>query len=256
MAAASNLDAALALAERGLAVFPCGADRKTPITKNGFKQASKDPEVISAWWTGWPAANVAIATGAASNVVVLDVDTKKGKDGESDLRVLEKQHGKLPRTVEAITPSKGRHLFFRWPGHLVACSVGVVAPGLDVRGDGGYVLCAPSHVVEADYSGRYVWSVDSAAEFAPLPEWLLTVTAAGARRPPGHFADIANGVPDGCRNDSLASLCGKLLRVGLTPSQAFEYLSFWNSKNNPPLEEVVVENAVRNIAAREIRKRK
>jgi hypothetical protein len=127
----------------------------------------------------------------------------------------------------------------------------VIAPGIDVRGDRGYVLVSPSQVD----GGSYRWSVDSSSTFAEAPEWLLSVSAAGARRQPGHFADIANGVPEGRRNDALASLCGKFLRVGLSPRQTLNFLTYWNSQNSPPLEASVLETAVLNIAARDLRKK-
>ena len=245
--------AALALAQRGLSVFPCSANKKTPIMTGGFKQASTNPETITAWWENWTAANIAVATGAVSGVVVLDVDVKHDKDGEAALAALERKNGPLPATVEAITPSKGRHLWFQHPGRPVPCSVGALAPGLDIRADGGYVLVCPSYVIEPEYRGAYAWSVDSASEFAPMPEWLLDAAAPTRRapHPPEYFSDIADGVSEGARNVSLASLTGKLFRVGLKPSQVFEYLLYWNTLNQPPLPEERIKLAVRNIWFRE-----
>jgi putative DNA primase/helicase len=121
--------AALALAHRGLAVFPCYQNRKTPITKRGFKDATKDVEVIRAWWEGYPNANIAVATGEVSGVVVLDVDVKHDKNGEATLADLEQKYGALPPTVESVTPSKGRHLWFRWPGVPVQCNSNKLGPG-------------------------------------------------------------------------------------------------------------------------------
>src|SRR4029077_7895934 len=98
--------------------------------------------------------------------------------------------------------------------------------------------------------------VDSAATFAPMPAWLLELVAPTARapKPAGYFAEIAGGVPNGARNESLASLCGKLFRVGLTASQVFDYLLYWNTLNTPPLPEERIKLAVRNIAKREARR--
>lgn len=250
-----HLEAALALAVRGLAVFPCYATRKTPLTRHGWKDSSRDPEIIKALWTSYPAANIAVATGEPSGVVVLDVDMKKGKNGEAALAGLEQQHGEIPSTVEAITPSKGRHLWLKHPGRPVPCSENKIALGLDIRGDGGYVIVPPSHVVEPDYAGTYVWSVDSASTFAAIPEWLLERAApAPAPKPDGYFAEIAGGVHDGRRNASLASLCGKLFRVGLTPSQVLDYLTYWNTLNTPPLPEERIKLAVKNIWKLEARR--
>src|SRR5262249_54311451 len=116
--------AALALATRGLAVFPCWQNRKTPVCKHGFKEATTDPEMIEAWWSSYLLANIAVATGRVSGVFVVDIDEKQGRAGEADLRALEVKHGPLPATIESITPSKGRHLWFRMPEFSVLSSVG------------------------------------------------------------------------------------------------------------------------------------
>ena len=132
---------ALALASRGLHVFPCRPRSKEPATANGFKDATTDPDTIRAWWRREPQFNVAFATGPASGCFVLDVD---GFDGEAALRKLEERHGALPATAEVITPRPGRHLWFAWPATGgPPCTVGWVATGLDVRGAGGYVMTPP-----------------------------------------------------------------------------------------------------------------
>src|SRR5262249_15085341 len=150
------IGAALALAYKGLAVFPCRPRDKRPATASGLKDATLDLEVIRQWWRQEPQFNIGIATGAISNIFVIDVD---GPDAESELRKLEAEHGELPPTVESIT-ARGRHLFFKWPDCIVRNSAGKLAGGIDVRGDGGYVLVPPS----IHPSGRaYAWSVDSAS---------------------------------------------------------------------------------------------
>jgi hypothetical protein len=178
------------------------------------------------------------------------------RERRSQLTELEHKHGPLPATVESITPSKGRHLWFKHPGRPVPCSVGVLSPGLDVRADGGYVLAPPSYVIAEDYRGAYAWSIDAASKFAPMPAWLLESAAPTRRapRPPEHFSDIADGVGEGSRNVSLASLTGKLLRVGLLPSQVLDYLRYWNERNTPPLPDERLKTAVRSIASKEVRR--
>ena len=166
---------ALALAHRSLAVFPCVPREKRPATANGCKDATTDADTIRQWWTQEPDYNVAIATGATSAVFAIDVD---GLDAEAELRKLEADHGKLPATVEVIT-ARGRHLYFRMPGAPIRNSAGKVAAGIDVRGDGGYVLVPPS----MHPSGKaYAWSVDSAATVADAPAWLLAKVAEPGRK--------------------------------------------------------------------------
>jgi Bifunctional DNA primase/polymerase, N-terminal/Primase C terminal 1 (PriCT-1) len=245
--------AALALAMRGLAVFPCWQNRKTPVCKHGFKEATTDPKIIEAWWSSYPFANIAVATGRVSGVFVVDIDEKRGRTGEADLRALEVKHGPLPATVESITPSKGRHLWFRMPEFSVPSSVGKIAPGIDIRGDGGYVLVPPSCV-----DSHYSWSVDSASEFADAPQWLFPIAEVShidTRRPSEHWQRISRGVSEGTRNDSACSLAGYLLRKGIDPQTALELLLGWNLRCNPPEDEAIIVRTVESILEKEIKRR-
>jgi hypothetical protein len=127
-------DRALALAKRGLVVFPIKPGDKTPICKNGCKDATTNEETITGWWSAVPEANICIATGAKSGVWVLDID---GEEGEASLREIESRMGQLPPTVEAITGGGGRHLFFKLPDFddapVIRNSAGQLGTGLDVR---------------------------------------------------------------------------------------------------------------------------
>ena len=105
------LHTALRLAQKGLAVFPCRSRDKRPATANGLKDATTDPEAIASWWQQDPNFNIAIATGAASGVFVVDVD---GIDAEATLRRLEVEHDALPPSIEVIT-ARGRHVYFQMP---------------------------------------------------------------------------------------------------------------------------------------------
>jgi hypothetical protein len=148
------IDWALAYAQRGWAVFPlhtildgrctCGRDcgknaGKHPRVKGGYKAASTDPDQIKAWWSKWPTANIGIATGAASGIVVFDID---GPQGLATLKALVGRHGVLPRTA-VVKTARGWHLYFALPAGCepIPCSAG---DGLDVRADGGYVVAAAS----------------------------------------------------------------------------------------------------------------
>src|SRR5262249_15159857 len=163
-------DAALCYASRGWHVFPCKPRDKAPATYHGLKDATTDFNKITGWWRSTDF-NIGLATGKASGVFVLDVD---GEDGESSGAMLERRHGILPSTVNSIT-GRGRHLFFAWPGRPIRNSVCKIAPGIDIKADGGYVILPPS----IHPSGRaYAWSVDSANAFAAAPQWLLQMVQA------------------------------------------------------------------------------
>jgi hypothetical protein len=165
------LVAALKMARHGLAVFPCGARAKHPITPHGCKDATTDRAVIRSWWRVDPEANLGLATGAISGIFVLDVDPDHG--GEGSLASLLGCHGPLPPTVVSLTGGGGKHLLFRHPGG--ECKVRNLVgfyDGLDVRGDGGYILAPPS----VHPSGRrYRWAPGNSGEPAGAPGWLLDI---------------------------------------------------------------------------------
>ena len=145
-------------------MFPCEPGGKTPLTYNGFWDATTDPRRVEIWWDRWPYANVGVPTGERSGLLVLDVDPRDG--GPQSLVALERAHGPLPRTARARTGGGGVHVYFRYPaGEEVRNSAGRLGPGLDVRGEGGYVVAPPSRTRSA-----YDW-LDRAPPADPA--WLL-----------------------------------------------------------------------------------
>ena len=223
--------AAVTLARKGVAVFPCRPRDKRPATANGLKDATTDLKTIRQWWHHEPQFNIAIATGAVSKVFAVDID---GLDAEIELRKLEAQHSALPPTVEVIT-ARGRHLYFQMPETPVVNSAGKIAPGIDVRGNGGYVLAPPS----VHPSGKlYSWSVDSSNSFSTAPQWLLDkLTASATTMPTTEWRDlVSNGADEGTRDCSLARLAGHLLRRRIDPVVVLELLKSYNATHcRPPL---------------------
>lgn len=156
MAASDALaGAALWYASLGVAVFPCRPGEKVPLTGNGFYGASTDRAVVREWWRRWPQANIGAPTGATFDCLDVDSPAKRvgAPNGYFTLADIRDQ-GLLPEVLgRAATPSGGCHLF-------VAVAAGSrskagLGPGLDLRGDGGYVIMPPSR----DRTGRrYVWT--------------------------------------------------------------------------------------------------
>jgi Bifunctional DNA primase/polymerase, N-terminal/Primase C terminal 1 (PriCT-1) len=249
------LRTALALAERGLAVFPCLPRAKEPATPRGCLDASKDRHMIAHWWGTNPTYNVAIATGDISGIFVTDIDSV---DAELELRQLEAEHGRLPATVEALS-GRGRHLYFNMPSTPVRNSASKVAPGIDIRGTGGYILSPPS----IHPSGRaYTWSVDTASAFADAPDWLLAKIAErtsgnGEATPPAEWRElVAGGVAEGARDCTVAKLSGHLLRRFVDPHVVLELAQCWNATRcRPPLPEDDITRIVNSICAKELRRR-
>lgn len=167
--------AALAYAHRGWAVFPCRQRSKTPATSHGVLDATCDQLTVARWWSTDLAYNVAVATGAASGIVVVDVD---GPAGHESLQDLQRRHGPLGDPLWAATGGGGWHAVYAHPGGRVGNRAGV-APGVDVRGDGGYIVAAPS----VHPSGvRYRWH--SRGRPGPIPAWLLRLIAPPPAPPP------------------------------------------------------------------------
>jgi hypothetical protein len=143
---------------------------KEPATKRGFHDATLNPATISRWWKAQPY-NIGIRTGAESGVWVFDVD---GADGRASLAKLVETHGPLPVTPVSLTRN-GFHFCFRYTGPIPS-SVGKIGPGLDVRGDGGYIVAPPS----IHPSGHvYQWTDDApTGELAIAPERLVRLARA------------------------------------------------------------------------------
>ena len=171
--AASLCARALEFAQRGWRVFPLLPDSKKPHAGSaGFHDATADADTIRAAWQTCPQSNVGIATGKPSNVFVVDVDldTEKKIDGTAELKRLEKKHGPLPQTFAVLTPRGGRHLFFQMPDALpIKSRTDVLARGLDVRGDGGYVVGPGSRLGDKSYK------VLNATPPALPPPWLVAM---------------------------------------------------------------------------------
>jgi hypothetical protein len=239
-------------------VFPCEPRGKRPLTRNGLLDASTDPEIIKRSWRDAGLANVAIRTGRASGLVVLDVD---GLDGMDSLRDLEAEHGELPRTASVRTPRGGRHFYFQYPGDgEVRNSVGRLGVALDIRGDGGYVLAPPSL---GPLAGRY--EPDGRRSVAPLPMWLLKrITGQQAlgdgRRPATPVSEwvaiVRDGLPEGQRNDGLARLVGHLLERDVDARLVRELAHAVAQQFRPPLAGAEVDRVVESISSRELRSRR
>ena len=185
MASVDPLTGALRYAENGWPVLPChsptrfgcscsltdcSSPGKHPRLSNGLTGASTDPYTIERWWHRWPTANIAIRTGEPSGLVVVDVDRRAG--GHRTLSELVERHGVLPATMTVRT-GDGIHLYFAHPGRAVSNDAGRrVGAGIDIRGDGGYVLAPPS----LHHTGRR-YAVEAERAIAPMPEWIRELVA-------------------------------------------------------------------------------
>ncbi len=247
MAAPTMLQAALWYADLGYAVFPCAPGRKTPATEHGLLDATTDVEQIARWWKEQPSANVAIRV---DGLLVVDVDGAENPWLKDD----DERRGEIAAAPTSQTPRGGRQYFFRQPaGRTWRNTAGRLAEHVDTRGNGGYVLVAPSVV-----DGRcYAWAEERELAVAPtrLPEpptWLaelLDALAVTNGADAGGDASRANPIPEGQRNATLARLAGVMRRVGMSQTEIFAALQQVNADRcSPPLPLREVERIAVSVA--------
>ena len=170
------IDWALAYAAAGMRVFPISANKK-PLAKHGVKDASTGEAAIRAWWTRQPHAGVAWAVPA--EIVVADLDCKRGDNGVKDFTAHEGAHPDDVMTPQALTPTGGRHVIYAANGAVYRNNVRLNGSAIDLRTAGGYIaLPGPAN-------GR-AWIKPLATPLAPAPRWIApTAKACGpaAARP-------------------------------------------------------------------------
>ncbi len=246
----ANLEAALAYANRGWHVFPCQPSGKTPATTHGFKDATTDPKQIRTWWRKHPDFNVAIRTGAVSGIVVLDIDLDRGGD-ESLARLDDRE---WLYTVLAKTGGGGAHVYFAHPGGLVKSRVGLW-PGIDVRGDGGYVVAPPSR---HENGQPYFWITPPLDPIlfpnlqAAVPAWLAekmqAASVAPRRETTRQLRELEQtGVAFGMRNTTLARLVGRWYTQGFPLDKIVSKAFVWNELKEQPMTDKEVQQVIRNV---------
>ena len=135
-------------------VFPCGPDKK-PLTKRGFKDASRDPAQIDSWWERHPTAMIGMPTGEASGIWAVDVDVANGKQGMQTLASRGWQLDEIGQSAITRTATGGCHILYRYgPDAPVRNSAGKIGPDIDVRGEGGYLIMPGSRL---DDGRPYTW---------------------------------------------------------------------------------------------------
>ena len=243
------LDAALDYARIPWQVFPCHPTGHRPLVTEGFYAGTSDAQTIRSWWHRWPRAAIGLRTGQPSGMFAVDIDPRNG--GELSLELLESEHGSLPETVESQTGGGGRHLLFAWPGRPVRCSVGKVGRGIDIKGDGGYIIAPPS---DHESGRQYCWLIGQGpgeCAIAEAPAWLMELmdkapSPVGSETGPGAAAGEA--IPQGYRNQTLASQAGHMRQIGMTAQEIAPALQAINQNRcKPPLEAAEVDRIAASI---------
>lgn len=257
----SGPDWALHWGRLGYCVFPCTwplpgggcscgdptcADiGKHPAITNWQQEATKNEREIRRLWARFPEANIGILTGEPNKIVVLDVDPRNG--GEKALEEHQAKFGALPPTPRTRTGGGGWHFLFQHPGVPVRNIK--IAPGLELRADGGMVIGAGS--VHRSGAGYLLEVSPEQVPPAPLPEWILRESrSAGKELTAASSATSADGrVPEGSRNTYLTTLAGSMRRKGMSESGITAGLLAENqARCDPPLAEAEIRKIAASIA--------
>ncbi len=233
--------AALKIAGRGKPVFPCKGN-KAPCTPRGFKDATTDPGRVTALWNRYGGEKIGLLTGEASGIFVVDVDRLEALE-ELDPELLQA----LRETLTIRTPSGGRHFYLNHvPG--ITNKRGTLPAGIDIRGEGGYVIAAPS----AGYT------VEHRAPIADAPPQLLEMlkdeprapgaASRGRSRSGASIPDDGGPIPDGTRDETLTRIAGRLHDGTRDLAQLEDDLQAVNeSRCLPPLPPEQVRKIARSV---------
>ena len=143
-------EAAQALAKAGVPVFPCVPGEKRPLTNRGFHDANTDLVQVAEWWRRWPAANLAIPTGPASGIEVVDIDIHHTGTGFPAFQRARREGLVEGWAALVRTPSGGLHVYFPADPSREQPSWQASKAHIDFRGTGGYILAPPSQVLQSD----------------------------------------------------------------------------------------------------------
>ncbi|OGH27386.1 MAG: hypothetical protein A3D82_01680 [Candidatus Levybacteria bacterium RIFCSPHIGHO2_02_FULL_40_29] len=238
------LQEALYLLEKhGWNVIPVGKDKKPLIEWKKYQTIKATREEILNWFKEYPDANIAVVTGKISNLIVVDIDPRHGGTTKEFNRII---------TVKAKTGGDGEHFYFLYE-EGIQNHVGI-RPGIDIRGEGGFVITPPS----IHKSGkRYEWSMAPHANtpIISLPsfvkDWIRNVKPLNESN---WNTEVLKGVTEGRRNESAASVIGKLLTRFPKEEWATDVWPLvvaWNKQNIPPLSDSELRSVFTSIASRE-----
>ena len=220
----------------------CSSPGKHPRIKNGFKGATTDIKQIQEWWSEWPSANIGMIPDPG--LFILDVDPRAG--GSDSLKALIDKYGPLPETVKQKTGGGGEHYFFTYPkDQPFKSSSGQLAPGVDIKAEGGYIILAPSNHKSGK---RYQWT-GKKREPAPAPPWLIQwERQRHEARLKTKSQNQTGPIPEGSRNKYLTSEAGRLRSLGYRADEISTALSGLNrSRCHPRLSDSEVERIAASV---------
>jgi hypothetical protein len=230
----------------GWALLPCSPKTKAPLTPHGFKDASLDEAQIQHWLTEHPGCAWGCPT--SSERAVIDIDPRNG--GDNTWKALLAEHGDFPETVKVRTGGGGWHVYCRMP---TGTRSGVLADGIDLKAEGGYVVVPPSRINIPEHEGRaYVWEAKAwEVEITEAPAWVVALSRGAVRSatrrdaPINPFVVQADaddllihpGSPEGERRKTLCRLVGVHLSRGDSEATVRGMAAVWADRCQPPFDE-------------------
>lgn len=223
---------------RGISVIPLKADKTPYASWKEYQTRRATEEEVREWFVKYPKANLGIVTGQISGLIIIDVDA--GHGGLETMEWLD-----LPDTPKVRTGGGGFHFYYfpPTPEPISNFQAREELQGIDLRGDGGYVVAPPS-IHESGYAYEWVNGFElDMLPLATLPEWAYS--PAEEKKPP--LNTLYAGVSNGNRNQTLARLAGSWIRDELPLVECIELAKVWNSRNQPPMGDREVETTVKSI---------
>lgn len=205
------LDYALSYQKQGWFVFPLKPKSKKPATAHGLDDASNDPGQIQRWWFSNPEYNIGINCGL-SKIIVVDVDIKPNTlDAYDTWKELCRNYSINYDTIHGLTGGGGHHFIFRSNDLKIPCSIGKLAPGIDIKAEGGYIVAPPS--IHPDTGKPYLWE-ESGTTLLDFPIELASLLKTNTFSPETHEPDAI--IPEGERNKTLWRIACSMRRQGMS----------------------------------------
>ncbi len=217
----------------------CTRPGKHPKNKNGLLGATKDEEQIERWFANGP--NIGLSVGPGH--VVLDVDVRK--NGQYTFIQLQRKYEALPITLTCRTGGGGWHYYFRTDTPIKNDSLGkVLGEGIDVRGDGGYVIAPPScH----ETGSLYYWDESKGNSISMAPAWLIELLT--KEKDLAELGPRPDFIVEGARNEALTRMAGAMRRQGMDQNSILAALMKENTMRlRPPLEKSEVARIATSIS--------
>lgn len=234
-----KLEQALIYRDLGWSIIPVGVDKKPLLRWEEFQSRIASIDEIQSWFNQWPDANIGIVTGPISNLTVVDIDPRHGGSNEQF---------KDSQTPCVHTGGEGWHYYFT--SDLAIKNKAGILPGIDVRGEGGYVIAPPS----VHPTGKaYEWILSPQdISIMKFPDWIFQV--ASKKQNTSDWQRVLWGVSEGERNTSATRVVGKLLSV-FPPTDweavVIPLMRGWNNQNIPPLSELELQRIYESLAEKE-----